>query len=693
MEQNLEILAPAGSPEALTAAVRSGASAVYLGASLFSARANAKNFDDAELKDAVIYCHARGVKVYLALNTLLLQDELPAALSLAEYACSLPVDALIVQDMGLAWLLRRCAPGMKLNASTQTSVHTPAGVRALADAGFGRAVLARELSLAEIREISDSLDRPIELEAFVHGALCMSVSGQCYFSSVLGSRSGNRGQCAQPCRLPFSVPGGTGHDLSLKDLSMISRIRELSGAGISSAKIEGRMKRPEYVAAATAACRFAAEGEAVPPDLLENLSSVFSRSGFTSGYPDGELGRGMFGVRSKEDVTGATNAVFSQLQGLYQKERPCVPVKFRLTILPGRPVELEATDADGRAALAVSEEHPQPARNRPVDEARCTEQLQKTGGTPFFLESAEYQIGDGLSVPVSLLNRLRREALAELEAKRGQRSPVPFSRCAIPSGEPPAGSGGKLRARFAHAGQVPENAACCELIYLPLDAPEQDFSSLLNRGFPVAAEVPRGMFGRERWARDKLSRLKSLGVSHCWAGNLGAAALGKEEGFCVHGGFSLNIVNTPALEWYREFGLADTELSFELTLQQAAALGGELPRGLVVYGRLPLMLCRNCPAKNGGGCQNCKSPPELTDRKGMRFPIQCGGGCSEVLNSVPLFLADRMKEIHNQNFAVLRFTVENSVESGEILEAYRNPAAAQKPHDGFTRGLYYRGIK
>ena len=529
MEQNLEILAPAGSPEALTAAVRSGASAVYLGASSFSARANAKNFDSVELKKAVAYCHARGVKVYLALNTLLLQDELSDALALAEYACSLPVDALIVQDMGLVWLLRRCAPSLKLNASTQTSVHTPAGVRALADAGFSRAVLARELSLAEIREISDSLEHPIELEAFVHGALCMSVSGQCYFSSVLGSRSGNRGQCAQPCRLPFSVPGGTGHDLSLKDLSMIPRIQELSGAGVTSAKIEGRMKRPEYVAAATAACRYAADGEAIPPDLLDNLASVFSRSGFTTGYPDGKLGRGMFGVRSKEDVTGATNAVFSQLQALYQKERPCVPVRFRLTIQPGRPVELEASDREGHTVRTVSEETPQPARNRPINEIRCAEQLQKTGGTPFFLESAEYLIGDGLSVPVSLLNRLRRDALAELEAERGKPSPVPFARCEIPEGEPPIDSCGKLRARFAHAGQVPENAAACDLVYLPLGEPEEDFLSLLNRGLPVAAELPRGLFGREEWARSRLSRLKRLGVNHCWAGNLGAAALGKRK--------------------------------------------------------------------------------------------------------------------------------------------------------------------
>ena len=231
-----EVLAPAGGPESLQAAVRAGADAVYLGASAFSARANAKNFDGQALKEAVYYCHARGVKVYLALNTLLQENELLPALELLQYACTLPVDAVLVQDMGLFLLAKRCAPGMPIHASTQMSLHTPAGVRAAYASGMARVVLSREMSLREIAEVHTAC--PVELEAFVHGALCMSVSGQCYFSSMLGARSGNRGLCAQPCRLPFSTPGGTGHDLSLKDLSMIERIGELAQAGVVSAKIE-----------------------------------------------------------------------------------------------------------------------------------------------------------------------------------------------------------------------------------------------------------------------------------------------------------------------------------------------------------------------------------------------------------------------------------------------------------------------
>ena len=319
MSQPIEILAPAGGMESIYPAVRMGADAVYLGAEQFSARAGAQNFSRQELKEAVEYCHIRNVRVYLAVNTLLRDPELKTALSLAEYAASLPVDGFIVQDVGFASLLREAAPKIRLHASTQMSVHTPAGAAALYDAGFSRVVLSRELSLEEIKEIYNA--SPIELEVFVHGALCMSVSGQCYFSAMLGSRSGNRGQCAQPCRLPFSVEGGTGYDLSLKDYSIVSRLKELEAAGVTSAKIEGRMKRPEYVAAATAVCRYAADGKKIPEELAQKMEAVFSRSGFTQGYLTGELGRGMFGIRQKENVEAATSDVLKELRQLYKDEK------------------------------------------------------------------------------------------------------------------------------------------------------------------------------------------------------------------------------------------------------------------------------------------------------------------------------------------------------------------------------------
>lgn len=690
MNNNLEILAPAGSPEALEAAVRAGTDAVYLGGSLFSARANARNFDNDALKQAIEYCHARGVRVHLALNTLMLDSELPAALALAEYACTLPVDAILVQDLGLLRLLRKCAPGMPLHASTQLSAHTPAAVQALEEAGFERIVLSREMSLKEIKEVRDATTK--ELESFVHGALCMSVSGQCYFSSVLGSRSGNRGLCAQPCRLPFSAPGGTGHDLSLKDLSMITRVDELRRAGVMSAKIEGRMKRPEYVAAAVHACRLAADGEEIPADLLENLGAVFSRSGFTTGFQDGKLGRDMFGTRSKEDVTAATDTVFAQLHQLYQRENPRVPITLHFTVQAGEQVHLCAQDEDGHKAQAF---YPpaEPAKNRPLTEERCKEQLVKTGNTPFYVKEITCTIQEGLSLPVSALNQLRRGILEDLEEQRKHAPAIPFtshvSRTTLHTGT--AGEALPLRLRFAAAEQIPPQAKQCELIYVPMSIKPETCTQLLESGIKLAVEIPRGLFGMEQAARKKLELLKSAGVTDVWAGNIGAAQLAKPFGFTVHGGFSLNIFNTEALKWYTEFGLADTELSFELTLPQASHIGGTLKRGLLLYGRLPLMLTRNCPAANGPqGCLNCKEAPLLTDRKGIQFPVQCSGACSEVLNSVPLYMADRMQEVHGMDFGVLRFTTESREEAAQILSAYR---MNQKAKEGaYTRGLYYKGV-
>lgn len=669
--------------------MRAGADAVYLGSTAFSARANAANFDREALKGAVEYCHIRGVSVYLAINTLLKNTELAEALALAEYACSLPVDALIVQDAGFAHLVHKAAPGLRLHASTQMSVHTPAGAKALYEAGFSRVVLARELSLGEIKEIAAS--SPLELEVFVHGALCMSVSGQCYFSAMLGGRSGNRGQCAQPCRLPFSVPGGTGHDLSLKDLSAVSMLGELSAAGVTSAKIEGRMKRPEYVAAAVSACRLAADGQPVPQELLEQLRAVFSRSGFTNGYLEDKRGPSMFGFRGKEDVTGATAEVLTSLRALYKDERQGVPVDFQFTLKEQVPAGLEASDGEGHTAR-VSGEAAQQAVKLPLDEARCAAQLHKTGGTPYFCRNVACDIGQGLTLPVSALNSMRREALEELSCQRSVRERPLFHAVSLQyDAHIPAPGIPRVRARFPSAADVPGAARECELIYVPLATRPEELAALRGRGFRCAVEIPRGLFGTERQTENLLRRAMDAGVEEAWAGNIGAAALAKSCGMQVHGGFSLNIFNAASLAWYEQFGLADAELSFELTLKQAASIGGSLPRGLVAYGRLPLMLTRNCPAKNAGGdCKTCPKNTGLTDRRGVRFPIRCAGGCSEILNSVPLSMADKTGEMKGIDFVTLRFTVENSVESGEILTSFLQ---GENPDADHTRGLYFRGVE
>lgn len=683
----MEILAPAGGPDALKAAVYAGADAVYLGGPAFGARANAKNFTREELKEAVAFCHARGVRVHVTVNILLKDQELEEALDFVKYLCSLPVDAVLVQDMGLFSLLRRRAPELPLHASTQMSLHTPAGVELLWELGAARAVLARELSLEEIREIRESC--PIELESFVHGALCMSVSGQCYFSALLGGRSGNRGSCAQPCRLPFAAPGGTGFDLSLKDLSFVREVDQLRDAGVCSAKIEGRMKRPEYVAAAVSACRKAADGEQVPQELLEDLKAVFSRSGFTKGYLTGHRGAAMFGVRRKEDVTVATEKVFSSLRGLYRGENPRVPVTLSLERKEDG-ICLVARDQEGREASAWA---PLGEGGSLLPGERCIQQLEKTGGTPFRAQKVEVP-EEGVPCGVSTVNGLRREALGKLLTLRERREPIswkdiPWEKRTHDRGEGPL----PLRVRFREVEQVCPQAKECREMVLPLHTPVKTLLRLREEGFPtLLLETPRALFGEEKQVRSQMEERMAAGFSQFVCGNLGTVALARKLGAQIHGGFSLNIFNTPALDFFEDLGLSTAEASFELTAREFAQLGGILPRGLMVYGRQPMMLTRNCPLANSPkGCLHCKKPGFLTDRKRKRFPVVCRGGREiQVLNSVPLWLWDLQRELSPADFGVVWFTVENPVECGEVLDAcFRG----KNPDFDYTRGLFHRGVE
>ncbi len=684
----LEILAPAGGVDSVIPAVRAGADAIYLGASSFSARSSAHNFSREQLAETVRLCHLNGTAVHLACNILVHDDEISDALSLIEYACSIGVDALIMQDTGLISLVRSCAPDMPVHGSTQLSVHTRSGVEALWKMGLTRVVLSRELSAKEIAEIAR--DCPVELEVFVHGALCMSVSGQCYFSAMLGSRSGNRGACAQPCRLPFSVKGGTGHDLSLKDLSVIEHLRELEEMGIASAKIEGRMKRPEYVAAAVAACRQSLDTGTVPQELYDKLRAVFSRSGFTDGYYSGNRGVSMFGIRSKENVQAADSRIFGSIHELYKKERQHIPVDFRLTVREGEPSSLTASDSDGFTASAVGA-IPEKAIKLPLDRERAEKSISKTGGTPFLMNSLSADIDDGMILPASALNSLRTDCLKSLSEKRSALRPVAFA--PYKSGSV-ISRGGRLpsdyRARFPD-GNIPDDFLDSELIYIPLTLSSRKLDELLDRGFAVAVEIPRGMFGMEKNIIRELERVKELGINEVLAGNIGAVEIAGRLDMDIHGGFGLNLSNTQSLNWAKAQGLMDAEVSFELTLEQISRLGGTIPVGIISMGRLPLMLTRNCPAMNDGrGCKHCETAPTIRDRKGIDFPMQCYGACTEILNSVPLMMSDRHHELRGIDFEVLRFSTETPQQRLEMLRLYREHKA---PETGFTRGLYYRGTE
>ncbi len=678
-ESSAEILAPAGTYEAVEAAVRCGADAVYLGGRELNARRNAGNFNSDEMEKAVAYCHAHGVKVHMTLNTLASDEELTDAAQRAVHqACRSGVDALIVQDLGVFRLVKSCAPTMPVHASTQMSVHTLGGVRLLAELGFERAVLARELSLTEIETIA--AQSPIELEVFIHGALCMSVSGQCLMSAMLGSRSANRGLCAQPCRLPFAAPGGTGNDLSLKDLSAAEYINRLSRAGVSSFKIEGRMKRPEYVAAAVTACRKARDGE-TDPVMQEQLRSVFSRSGFTKGYLDGALGRDMFGIRRKEDVTAA-QPVLKELHRLYEKETPRVGVEMIFCAYEGETASLSAK-ANGKTVFVQGDTVAVKAEKVPLTQEKIENQLRKCGGTPFEVTAIDLDLDENISLPLSSINALRREALEALYAETQQPETHAFSPFIVKNTVKKVNKT-TVFARFSSISQVKNLSTDVETFILPL-AQAQPMS-----GKKVIAELPTVFFGREEKVREQIYAAKEKGITCLCAATLDGVRLAQESGMDFMLGLGSNVFNTLSLLQAQELGARAVILSPEMTLRQAFQLGGTVKRGLITYGRLPLMTTRNCPIKNGADCAACKRSRSLTDRLGVSFPVRCFDGYSQVFNSRPVYLADRKKETDITDFSVLYFTTETAEECAGVLERYRTEAP---PQGEFTRGLYYRGVE
>lgn len=675
---NIEILAPAGSMESVIAAVRSGADAVYLGTKDFNARRNADNFDYDGLKNAVDYCHKHGVKVHLTLNTLIADGELDNAQETVRIACETGVDAIIVQDLGLADIIRRCAPDMPMHASTQMSVQTPAGLKKLKKLGFTRAVLPRELSREEIKNLCES--SPIELECFIHGALCMCVSGQCYFSAMLGSRSGNRGACAQPCRLPFGAPYGTGHDLSLKDLSLVDYIREMADMGVCSFKIEGRMKRPEYVAAAVKACRNSVDG-IVDAELKSDLRSVFSRSGFTDGYYKNELGVGMFGTRQKDDVTAASG-VLKKLEKIYEKEVADTRVDFAFTGVLGEPLSL-AAQADGKNVFVESETQPQPAVNKATTEEAVRAQLEKCGGTRFYAGEIDIELDDGVFIPVSELNKLRRVALEKLETSG--KSTVKEFRNEFVSVKPHQGGKKRLICRFADISSIPENWDYIEQVIVPLGTEKQ-----VKKSVRVSVEVPRGIFSDDKKILRQLIEAKEYGITEAWAGTLDGIALIQKAGLKANAFFGSNIFNSRSVKVLEDMGVNKILLSAELTMAQAQSIDGEAPRGIFAYGRLPLMLTRNCPQKNGKSCSDCRQNGKLVDRRGVEFPIECRMGANDILNSVPVYMADRLNEVRNMDFMLLYFTKETKENVREVISSYIKSGKAK---GDFTRGLLYRGVE
>lgn len=672
----MEILAPCGSPEHIRAAVFAGADAVYLGAQSFSARRNAANFSVQELKEAVRFCHGFGVNVYVTVNILVQDGEWPELRETLEGLADAGPDALIVQDMGAVRYIRESLPDIPLHASTQMSVHTPEGVRFCAEQGFSRVVIARECDKASLAELAK--DAPCGIEVFVHGALCVSVSGQCLLSSVIGGRSGNRGLCAQPCRMDFN--GSQHYALSLKDLSLVREIPELERMGVSALKIEGRMKRPEYVAAAVRACRDALEGR--EPDMTE-LSAVFSRQGFTQGYYTGKL-TGMQGTRTAEDARDSA-AVLPKLAALCQTPSRRVPVDARFVLETGKPATLEMTD--GTDFASVQGFVPELAQTRETTEADALRLLARLGDTPFTLRRMDVRIEPGLTLAAAHINALRRDACkllldARIE-RRTSRYTAHFAPPVFPSLPPPAQTRFRVYCMTWEQADAALSQPDCEVV-LPLRAARHIPDDRISER--ILLDAPRFVRDEPTLARE-LTECKQRGFRHLVCQNPAHVCIGRDLGFTLHGGLGLHVANSLASVAWHEAGLSDMTASPELSMKEIRALRSPVPIGLLAYGRLPLMLLRRCPfemvCKNGGTC-----PGSLTDRTRRRFPVVCQGDYQELLNADTLWIADRLGECPDGAFFSLLLQDETPEELGAILRAFREGAA---PPLGHTRGLYWRG--
>lgn len=669
-----EILAPAGSLESLKAAVNCGADAVYIGGKQFSARQNAANFDNAELKQATDLCHLHNIKIYLTVNTIIFDNQVNEFAEFIKNAANAGIDAFIVQDFGAAEIIRNIVPDANIHGSTQMTIHSVKGAQLLKELGFKRVVISRELTEKQIQEICST---EIETEVFVHGALCMCMSGQCYLSSLIGQRSANRGFCAQPCRLPYSVyknPQFNG--LSLKDLSLVNHLQKLSDIGVFSLKIEGRMKRPEYVAAAICACRQSLNGQT--PDMAL-LRSIFSRSGFTDGYFTGKFSN-MFGSREKEDVIAAKD-ILPDIRKKYSHEKKSGKLDFYAEIKKDNPVKL--TVSDDCDSVTVTGEIPETAINKPIDFTYLERQLSKLGGTIYKFGNLSADIDDGLSLSAKTINALRRNAVEALNLKSIKRNTPEYICVPLDIGlENKIESLKEIRTRISNQNQL-DAVSEADRIIIPTNV-------FLNNRYEniskIIIEPPRFIYN-EAEIFGVLKKCKNLGAEHLMCSNPAYIKIGKELGFKLHGDFGLNTANSYSLNFLKKMNFEDTVLSFEMKLKQISSLRKAISTGIIAYGYLPVMLTKNCPIKNEVGCEKCKKI--IFDRTGRANKIVCHGNYTEILNAQALYLADRLEDLKNISFITLYFTDEGPDEIKKIIDEYRFGYSSK---DNITRGLYYRGV-
>ena len=660
----MEILSPAGDFEALKAAVSAGADAVYLGGNHFSARSFAKNFTDEEMLNAVDYCHLRKVKVYAAVNTLISDREMKEAEKYIRYLSEIGIDGIIIQDLGLIETSRSVAPSLPLHASTQMTVIDSYGASLLKENGFSRVVLARELSGNKFREIRKKAN--MEIEVFVHGAICVCYSGQCLMSSFIGGRSGNRGRCAQPCRLMYKMGNRTGYLLSPKDMSLIEHIKEIKEYGIDSLKIEGRMKSADYVGTVTSVYRkYVDNPQKVSKEDLEKLYNIFNRGGYTDRYFTGHKSPDMI-CHTKPD-----NPYLNQKKAditVYEKKRK-INIEFEL--YPNRPLYLKMTDESGVTAEYNGDIKSETAQNVPLSEERVVSQLSKLGGTVFEAGTIRAEINGDITLPISEINKARRECIETLEKNivlsyRRNDSALHYTEIKENKKQDFI-----LSVRVSTEEQLKAiRKTDCKKIYAPLNIAKGNEIAVLPRITPDNIELKH--------------------VKHALATNIGQVKILNDLKIPYYADFTLNVFNSRSVDFLTKSNAKGIILSCELMLAQIREIKSEIPLGSIVYGRIPLMITENCLINSSIGCVKGKGSI-LRDRVGEKFPIRCTENCqSEIFNSKPIMMSDKMNEIKScLSEGILMFTTETPEECVEIYNAYKN---GEKIDAEFTRGKFYKGV-
>lgn len=715
--QKPELLSPAGSMEALDAAIRGGADAVYFGGNRFNARMSADNFDDEQMERAIKSCAFYGVKSNITLNTLLYERELAEALRYAEKLYRMGADAIICADLALADAIHTYFPDLSLHASTQCIGHNADAARALSALGFSRMVCARELSSNDIRALCK--DSPIEIEMFLHGAMCVSQSGGCLFSSLVGGRSGNRGACAQPCRLPYTVKGAArnakeGYPLSLRDMCLASHMTELLSSGAASFKIEGRMKSPAYVYGVTSIYRRLIDEERnASKDELATLAALFSRGGnFADGYFTKKTHTGMQGVRTENDKAATARAEKAALAGRIEPRRR----EVSLSLAAAENEALTLTLTSGNVSVTVKGEITPPCESGAFtpDEERIRQNLQKLGSTPFVAKDISITVDRAPFFPISAINALRRAGADALEQEILVRAPFPnrventprfekeapcFANAPKTSEKPYHAS---RQARFLTTSQIPDGAAqYYDILYLPTRVVCRETEAARRKGV-CGIVLPPVIFDSEAdTVRAMLKKAKDSGITDALVCNLGHVALAAEYGFTLHADMRMNLYSAAALSAMQKAAsalgahFADVLLSPELSVSQLRDIHAELPRGVVTYGRMPLMTLERCflreaaNIKAGQACNLCESTPVsyLCDRMGAAFPVtRTFIHRNVVWNSAVTYMADKPEtlSVMKNDLTHHIFTTESSKEVALVIAAYRSGTLHAKTKDGIS---------